>query len=109
MEERFAQLSYERQYGYECAGHCLLSYQLGLVLRLYQLEPHVAFLIYWRGQAHQRHGAKPAGFYERPDEEAVEVVVLSATGSFGIAQLHRRNLVGRVPGDGNDVIRLESL
>ena len=61
-----------------------------------------------RRQAHQGHGAKPGGFDEGPDEEAVEIKVFSSAGSFGVAEFGGQDFSGGVAGERDDLVCFEA-
>lgn len=84
------------------------SYHLRVVLCFFQINPDIIRPIQRRCEPKERHGAKPGTLDERPNQEAIEVVILSSALAFGMTEFDEKYCFGRVAGNLNNIVLLKT-
>lgn len=79
-----------------------------VVLCLPQIDPDIFWSIQRGREPEERHSAKPRTLNERPDQEAIEIIILSPALAFGLAELDEKCGTGRVAGNLNNTVLLEA-
>ena len=78
------------------------------VLRLPQIDPDIFWSIQRGREAEERHSGKPITLNERPDQETIEIIILSPALAFGVAEFDEKHFTGRVAGNLNNIVLLEA-